>query len=267
MRRDPTRRFTDRVAAYADARPRYPDALVELMVSDGLEAGAVIADIGSGTGLSAEPFLRHGYTVIGVEPDPAMRAAAEAWLGSYPGFRSVAGSAESTGLDDASVDRVVVAQAFHWFDVRAARAEADRILTPGGRACLVWNTRRTGGDAFLRGYEELLRRFGTDYEAVRHRTEGVKRDRGGGDALPAFFPGGHRRVVLENRQELDREGLEKRVRSSSYMPAEGAPGFEAMIQAVGELFESVSRDGRVRLRYDLEVFCGSPRLPTSDSRP
>ncbi|MGH7506415.1 MAG: methyltransferase domain-containing protein [Longimicrobiales bacterium] len=97
----PTTRFSNRVADYVRARPQYPDSLVQLLEAGiGLTRATVIADVGSGTGLSAEPFLKHGNTVLCVEPNAGMRAAAEPLLERYPGFRSIAGSAERTGLDD-----------------------------------------------------------------------------------------------------------------------------------------------------------------------
>ena len=255
---DPTTRFTDRVADYSGSRPCYPDRLVQAVVeATGIGHDAVIADIGSGTGLSAEPFLRHGYVVICVEPNAAMRASAEKVLGSHAGFRSVEGSAEATGLADGSVDAVLVAQAFHWFDVEDARREFLRILRPEGWVCLAWNTRHTTGSSFLIGYEKLLRTFGTDYERVQQRTERLRRGDGTGPgALESFFRGGYTRRVLANRQDLDLAGLESRVRSSSYTPAPGSPAHAPMMDAVAALFRAVSIDGLVRIEYDLEVYIG-----------
>lgn len=253
----PTGRFTDRVADYVAARPTYPDALVHLLRRElGLGDDAVIVDVGSGTGLSAEPFLRHGHTVVCVEPNDAMRAAAKAALGRYAGFRSVAGTAEATTLPDASADAVLVAQAFHWFGAAAAKRELARILVPGGRVCLAWNTRRIRGVAFLEGYERLLRTFGTDYDAVEARTARVTAE--DSPVLAAFFDGVYTRHVLENAQELDLEGLKQRVRSASYTPPPGSPRHDAMMAALTELFEAEARDRRVRLTYDLRVFCGRP---------
>lgn len=253
----PTGRFTDRVADYVAARPTYPDALVHLVRHElGLDDEAVLVDIGAGTGLSAEPFLRHGHTAVCVEPNAAMRAAAEAMLGGYAGFRSVAGTAEATTLPDATADAILVAQAFHWFDPAAVKPELARVLKPGGRVCLAWNTRRTRGVAFLEGYERLLRTFGTDYDAVEARTARVTAD--DSPVLAAFFDGGHTRHVLENAQELDLEGLKRRVRSASYTPPPGSPRHDDMMAALTELFETESRDGRVRITYELQVFCGRP---------
>jgi SAM-dependent methyltransferase len=134
---DPTARFTDRVADYVKYRPSYPDAAIDAIVRvTGLRKGATIADIGSGTGISARPFLERGYAVVGVEPNAAMRAAAE-------GFRSVDGTAEKTGLPDASVDLAIAAQAFHWFRSAEARVEMKRIVRAPQWVALLWNERLT----------------------------------------------------------------------------------------------------------------------------
>lgn len=249
---DPTHRFTSRVRDYVRARPGYPDAVLDVLREDvGLAPGDVVADLGAGTGLSAEPFLRAGHTVLGVEPNDAMRAAANAELGSRPGWRGVVGSAEATGLDPASVDGVVAAQAFHWFDVEAARLEALRILRPGGWAALLWNTRLTDGTPFLRAYESLLLEFGTDYAQVRH-------DRRSAAGIRTFFGGPRRTRVLANAQRLDLEGLRARLLSSSYTPAEGDPRRGPMLRRLDQIFHEHARGGTVEIRYDLDVHSGRP---------
>src|SRR5260370_9091015 len=87
----------------------------------GLRPGHVVADVGSGTGLLSELFLKNGNRVYGVEPNEAMRQAGEEYLASFDGFTSVNGSAEATTLDDASVDFVPAGQTFPWFEPRATR--------------------------------------------------------------------------------------------------------------------------------------------------
>jgi hypothetical protein len=165
---DPTKRFSDRVANYIRYRPGYPQALLGFLRERCAWApAAMIADLGSGTGISSEYFLRHGNTVYGVEPNDSMRDAAEDLLARFDRFHSVSGSAEATTLPDGSVDLVVAAQAFHWFDVDATRREVRRILRPDGHAAIIWNERRVDTTPFLRAYEALLLRHGTDYEKVR----------------------------------------------------------------------------------------------------
>jgi SAM-dependent methyltransferase len=248
-------RFDGRVDDYVRARPGYPPSLVDDLAAAGaLFADAVIADIGSGTGISSELFLRRGYTVIGVEPNAAMRGAAEAALGGYPRFRSHAGSAEKTGLDFSSIDLIVAAQAFHWFDTASTRAEFRRILTGEGRVALIWNARRASGTPFLAAYEELLLEFGTDYARVGHRGIGAER-------LAAFFAGPFATRRHANSQELDFAGLKSRLLSSSYIPAAGTAAYAAMLERLAELFSRHSVDGRVRIDYDAELYFGA--LPAS----
>src|SRR5258708_18011812 len=118
------RRLSNRVADCARYRPGYPPAVLDLLRAEcGLRPGHVIADIGSGTGLLSELFLKNGNRVFGVEPNEVMRQAGEEHLASYGGFTSINGSAEATTLLHASVEFLTAAQAFHWFKPRPARRE------------------------------------------------------------------------------------------------------------------------------------------------
>ena len=244
----PAERFSKRVSDYVSGRPGYPDAAVSWLAETfGLDRSAAVADVGAGTGISAALFLRHGFTVVAVEPNDAMRKAAIARLGNDPRFAAVAGSAEATTLPGSSIDVVVAAQAFHWFDGAAFRAECLRILKPEGVAALLWNVRRVDGSPFAAAYEALLREFGTDYLAVRH--ENITDDR-----LTSFFGGPFQRRDFDNVQVLDREGLRARLLSSSYTPALGQEQHEPMLAALERLFEAHQRDGKVAMEYELLVY-------------
>src|SRR5690606_35644369 len=145
-----TERFSSRVEAYIRSRPGYPAAVCEVLGREiGFTAGWVVADIGSGTGLSTRLFLENGNDIFAVEPKAAMRQAAEAMLAKNAGFRSVEGTAEQTSLASGSTDLVVAGQAFHWFDERQSLREFARILKPGGFVVLMWNARRLTGSPFL----------------------------------------------------------------------------------------------------------------------
>ena len=164
---DAQQRFSSRAADYARYRPGYPPETLDVLRAwCGLKAEHTIADIGSGTGLLAKLFLENGNRVFGVEPNPEMRAAGEEFLRPYPRFASVPGTAEATTLPPRSVDFVAAAQAFHWFDALSTRGEFHRILKPKGRVVILWNERLLEKTEFLRDYEALLRRFGTDYAKV-----------------------------------------------------------------------------------------------------
>lgn len=247
---DSTQRFSDRVANYVLYRPSYPPELVEICRREAaLGQGSVFADIGSGTGLSSGLFLDAGYVVMGVEPNVEMRAAAEEKFAGHPHFHSVEGKAEATSLAAKSVDMVLAAQAFHWFDPAKARAEFERILRPGGKIVLVWNERLREATPFLRAYEDLLLRFGTDYREVRH--ENVD-----GRLLGEFYPLGYVAHVLANAQRFDFPGLRGRLLSSSYAPGPGHPRHEEMIQHLQAIFEQHQDGGQVSFLYETKVYVG-----------
>ena len=246
----PTERFTSRVETYARYRPGYPAEVIELLRSEcGLTALSIVADVGSGTGIFSELLLRNGNTVIGVEPNEAMRVAAENLLRGYSRFQSVNGSAEATTLPNASVNLITAGQAFHWFEAAATRTEFVRILKPGGFVALIWNDRRLASTAFLRDYETLLREYGTDYAKVQEFDPG--------DQLRQFFaPQSFKSREFPNLQEFDFAGFKGRVLSASYTPEPGNPKFEPMLRALRDLFDSSQQNGRVAFEYDTRVFYG-----------
>jgi ubiquinone/menaquinone biosynthesis C-methylase UbiE len=217
----------------------------------GLSEGTVVADVGSGTGIFTRLLLDAGATVFAVEPNDAMRGAAESDLQSRPRFTSVSGSAEATGLGNASVSLITCAQAFHWFDVAATRLEFRRILAPGGHCALIWNTAVIGRTEFSVGYERIKDEFGTDFRQVRHET--LEKE----GRFDAFFgQGGWQKECFENFQALDLAGLKGRLLSSSYAPKEGQPGFDRMILSLESLFGRCQSEGLIRMDYTTEIFYG-----------
>jgi SAM-dependent methyltransferase len=121
--------------AYAHHRPSYPEAAVGWLLEG---AGPRVIDLGAGTGLLTRLLVARGLDVAAVEPSAGMRSEFVACL---PGVEVLDGAAERIPLPDASVDAVVVAQAWHWADPTIAGPEVARVLRPGGRLGLVWNIR------------------------------------------------------------------------------------------------------------------------------
>jgi SAM-dependent methyltransferase len=246
-----TTRFSDRVDDYVRYRPDYPSALLDwLQREQGVDSRWRVADVGAGTGISSKMFLDAGYRVTAVEPNAPMRAAAEQWLCGYDNFDAIDGRADATGLPAASVDLVIAAQAFHWFDEAATRREFARILRPGGLAAIWWNSRRLAGTRFLEGYEALLKACGTDYTSVAERYADDARMR-------AWFGTGFRGAAsFEHAQKLDFDALRGRLMSSSYAPQAGHPQHEPMLRTLRELFDSCAENGTVSFDYDTRIFAG-----------
>lgn len=245
-----TLRFSNRVEDYVKYRPHYPTAVVALLEQQVLlKPGLPVADIGSGTGISAELFLQKGYTVWGIEPNREMRQKSEELLQSYPEFKAIDGTAEATTLPDHSVALIVAGQAFHWFSREQCRLEFDRILKPGGGVALIWNERLTG-TPFEKDYEDLIIRHGNQYQKVDHRNIDEA-------AIEAFFtPGTATLSVFDNQQHFTYEGLEGRLLSSSYMPVKDGPGYAEMVADLKVLFDQYQTGNQVTIHYATKVYWG-----------
>lgn len=243
-------RFSNRVTNYVKYRPTYPKEVLQFLRDElNLQSDSVVADIGSGTGISTRMFLENGNTVYGVEPNAPMRAAAEDFLKNFPNFKSVDGTSENTTLPDQSIDFVTAAQAFHWFEPEKTRKEFERILKPDGLVVLIWNERRLDANEFLREYEKFLLEFGTDYAKVRH-------DYLPKEKLGEFFRDGFETASFKNSQIFDFEGLKGRVLSSSYMPSESDARYAEMTKSLHSLFTKHQENDRIAVLYDTNVYYG-----------
>lgn len=247
-------RFSGRASFYARHRPGYPDAVIRILEQRAdWNPQQTIADIGAGTGISSELFLRHGNTVWGVEPNADMRSEAAHWQARYPEFHLVDGLAEDTRLPNASVDLVVAATAFHWFDATRCRHEFRRILRPGGRVALLWNLYQSPETPLVRAFEELAARFGNkgrhSWGRERHNiSKAAARLFGNEKAYDAHY--------LENNERLDFEGLRGRLLSASYVPLPGDDRFEPMLAELHALFAQYASGGFVELRYQTAIYLG-----------
>src|ERR1700733_6993297 len=131
--------FTAGAATYVEGRPEYPLEIEGWLAHDlGLGSGKTALDLAAGTGKVSPRLLATGATVIAAAPGPAMW---EQLLRQPPQIDAGSGSAQHIPLEDAAVDAVVCAQAFHWFSTPEALREIHRVLKPGGAFGLVWNVR------------------------------------------------------------------------------------------------------------------------------
>lgn len=235
---DPTGRFTARAGDYARHRPDYPAAALDAIL-DGLgpAAGLAAADVGAGTGILSRMLADRGLRVTAIEPNAAMREA----IRPEGRIQVVEGRAERTGLGDGTVDLVTCAQAFHWFEPRAALAEFARVLRPGGRLAILWNE-RDQADAFTAAYSALLKESvsGRETEASRVGLDAVLPAAGFRPRPPFEVPHG---------QDLGFDGLVGRALSSSYAPLAGS-AHDALVAGLRDLHARFADgQGQVRLAY------------------
>jgi ubiquinone/menaquinone biosynthesis C-methylase UbiE len=245
----PTERFGNRVDNYAKYRPGYPDAMLQF-IREVARHSAIVADIGSGTGILTKQLLDAGFEVYAIEPNDPMRSEAERTLSAEPLFHSVKGSAESTSLPDHSIDFITSAQAFHWFDRGKAKPEFRRILRPGRWTALIWNERQVDTSTFSWKYEELLRNRVPEYSQVDHRNVNAE------DIRAFFEPGEVTLKKFPNAQRLNREAFIGRVLSSSYVPLAGEPGHRDILTAAERLFDESAVEGVVSFEYQTVLYLG-----------
>lgn len=232
---------------YERVRPSYPlRSLGVLCDALGLAPGATVADLGAGTGKFTRLLALTGARVIAVEPVAAMR---EGLAEVLPQVTVTAGLAEATGLPDGSVDAVVAAQAWHWFDAPAALAEAARVLRPGGALALVWNTLDLTVP-WVAEYSRIYQQWRTD--AVPGHADGAWR--GFFERQPGWGPLAEAHV--ENPYSTDREGVLGQALTSSVISALDEASRRQVrceLEAVLDRHEA-SRGGRIEIPYVTDLY-------------
>jgi len=246
-------RFNGLGLSYEASRPSYPPELVSYLTSQyGLTHKSRIADVGSGTGKLSALFLEAGLSVSAIEPNSEFRMLSDSRLGRHSAYTSYPGTAEAIPLPDRHLHFISVAQAFHWFDMRAFRQECRRVLRPGGSVALIWNDRRMD-TPFLQEYEAFLQTYSSDYQRIHSNMINEPRIR-------AFFVPAMMQVkYFSYTQRLSEKGLVNRYRSCSYALKPEHPNFQEAMQKLSEMFHTFQRKGEVHMDYT--VYCYSAQFP------
>jgi SAM-dependent methyltransferase len=212
------RSFGAAAGEYERGRPTYPDAAVDWLIPTGART---VLDLGAGTGKFTRALVSRGLDVLAVEPLEEMREILQQQL---PDVRALAGAAESIPLDDASLDAVTVAQAWHWVDEPRALPEIARVLRPGGALCLIWNRRDDSVD-WMRRLSDVMGSSDADLIDMDQVSIG-----------PPFGP--TERFDVPWQRPMDLELLLDMVRSRSYFITAEASRKERYLTGVRALFES-----------------------------
>lgn len=242
-----SRSFGAAASAYESGRPDYPREAVEWLLAPVRAEGRAlrVADVGAGTGKLTRTIVEAGADVVAIDPDPDMLGTLRDNVHGVPTF---VGTAERMPLPDASVDAVLLGQAWHWVDPPVAAAECGRVLRSGGVLGLIWNV-RDESDAFVSGLT-----------AIMHASSAERMIAEGGPVVGEPI-GDLERHVWTWTRTIGRDALLDMVASRSYVIT--APGDERarILRGVGELFDGASRitgDGAevVDLPYRTEAFRG-----------
>jgi len=242
IREEAARGFQQGADAYERGRPGYPQAAVKWLWEQlRLGPGRTILDVAAGTGKLTRELVPSGATVIAVEPVPAMRTVLERVV---PEARALAGTAEALPLDDATVDALVVAQAFHWFDGPAAVSEFHRVLRPGGRLGLIWN-RRLVDEPIHQAVREIIDPYHRDSPS-HYRGEWRHPVADGG----LFVAAGEVKVPFE--QVLDAREFVDRFSSVSYIAALPEGEREMVVERLRAVAAGAGQP--IRLGYTTEAY-------------
>lgn len=244
--------FTDKQQLYDGCRPSYPEEAIRF-IREAVGKGATIADLGSGTGKMAALLAPWAGQLYAVEPNVHMRTMLRQNLAAFPQAHIIPATAESTHLPDASLDAITIAEAYHWFDSDATRAEIRRILKPGGRVFLLWN--HFGGKENPNPFDQEMTELHRQYRTMPRLPQFAGEQRS--DAL--FGPGRWQRLTFDNtiRQTLQRflGGMS----SASYAPETGTAEGKAFDRDCRALFERHAVQGL--LTTHITTVCYTGTLP------
>ena len=243
------RSFATAASVYERARPAFPQAAIdwlcdELEITDETR----LLDLAAGTGRLTRPLFAYTRRIVAIEPVAEMREVLQRTL---PSIEVLDGIAEELPLATDSVDVVVVAQAFHWFDPEPALSEISRVLVPGGRLGVVWHGADLS-DPVQQAFRGIVERHRND--APAHVTGDSERFLAQQTLLQEIA-----REGIADVHEYDEEGLVELALSTSHV-ARLAPDDQA--RSIAEV-RAIAGGGRVRLPYVVELFAYRQAATTS----
>jgi len=234
-------RFDGRAADYDLYRERYDthEVLAPLRDWCGLTTEWLVADVGAGTGMLADVFLANGNRVIAIEPNAEMRAACAHLHTNESKLEIHEGTAEATGLEDASVDLVCSGRALHWFRIDDAMREFHRVLRPGGWIVSVAAGRTEFGREENIAFARLLERFS---DSARNREVGYEAYA----RMKSFFDGGEfHHYERGGELRMDWQHLRGMALSLSHAPRVGSPRFLEFECALKDFYARHEKNGVV----------------------
>jgi SAM-dependent methyltransferase len=235
-------RFATTVPLYQEFRPPYPGEFFRTVAERlGFTQQHRLIDLGTGPGLLALGFAPYVGRIVGVDPEPAMLAAArENAAREGKRFTLIEGHAEALPAEIGRFDVVTIGRALHWMERAAVAAMFDRLLTPDGVIVVCASgSAADGRNAWLDTYNEARRLWSGSEPAGRHR-----------GALAAALEGSRFQEIDEIRveasQAISATDLAQRVLTfSSSSPAILGDKADAMLRDVEARLAPFSHNGKL----------------------
>jgi SAM-dependent methyltransferase len=124
--------FGGMAGLYHEARPAYPDALLDDLVAlSGIASGDRVLEVGAGTGIATAALAARGLHVVAVERAPELADVARANLAAWPAVEVRTGAFETTPAEG-TFDAVVAFSSFHWIDPSTRYRRVAALLCDGG---------------------------------------------------------------------------------------------------------------------------------------
>lgn len=244
-------KFTAKADIYDKYRPKYSKDFIDYLYQYlALPTNAVIADIGAGTGILSEEFLKRGSNVICVEPNKKILEQAKGKLQHYKNVSFINETAESTNIKDMSIDVVTVGQAFHWFDEKKFLKECKRILVDKGTVVLAWNVSNSE-DPINREISHLNYIYAENYNGYNAR------DKESNIEYSYFFKDGKMEIhFFENNLLLDKEEFIGRCLSRSYAPNPGDVNYDKYVNCLSDMFNNYSENKKIKIKNKTKCILG-----------
>ena len=229
-------KFTGMAEIYSKYRPDYSNEAIDYVISQTkLNEKNVVADIGSGTGKLTKSFLERGHKVYGIEPNENMRTKAEENLKVFNNFISINGSSDETTLSDKSIDLIVVAQAFHWFDAKKFLLECKRILRDNGYVAIIYNN----GDyskPIINEISNLSKKYCPLYKGS---SGGLSNNKEIYDSFFTYYS----THIFNNNYSLNLEQFIGLNFSASYAPKNNDVNYETYMKSLIQIYNKYSTNG------------------------
>lgn len=243
-------RFNFRAENYDKFRPGYPHALLEYIYKHNkLNENSLVAELGAGTGILSFELAKWPGELVAIEPNDEMRSKAVETLKGLSNCKILNATAEKTTLSNNSVDLIICAQSFHWFNTGKAKVEFQRILKKNKKVAIIWNIRSAETD-FEKAYEDFILKYAIDYIEVKRREFR-------GNNLDQFFKSdSYEEKVFIYDTYLTFQQLLGRTLSYSYMPNLDHAILPEMSNDLEMLFNKYSNKEIISLSYKTKLFMG-----------